>query len=318
MQKRLETLLNSPVSYVAYNAALLLNSETGSSLKRRMEHDARVLALIAELQDWPGPQISSHKSAHQFFHKLAFLADIGIDTQTEGIQEIAHKILSIVDKDLIPCLYAIVHHAAGDSGSLERAWALCDAPSTLYALTKMGIKDERIDAAVSKLAEKIEAFGYGCHVSASLGNWRGPGKKDEPCPYATLIMLKLLNLYPDRFNEGITICCDSLLNVWEHSQTKHPYMFYMGTDFRKLKVPYIWYDIMHVVEVLSQAEKYQDDRRLNEMYEIIKKKETEHGFIPESVYMPWKEWDFGQKKTVSDWLTLCILKIERRLTPVLT
>jgi len=91
--------LNSPVSYVAYNAALLLNSETGSSLKRRMEHDARVLALIAELQDWPGPQLSSHKSAHQFFHKLAFLADIGIDTQTEGIQEIAHKILSIVDKD---------------------------------------------------------------------------------------------------------------------------------------------------------------------------------------------------------------------------
>ena len=26
----------------------------------------------------------------------------------------------------------------------------------------------------------------------------------------------------------------------------------MGTDFRKLKVPFVWYDLMHVLDVLSR------------------------------------------------------------------
>ncbi|MGE5601419.1 MAG: hypothetical protein ACM30E_00100, partial [Nitrososphaerales archaeon] len=37
-----------------------------------------VLGLLAELIDWPGPVIASHKSASQFFHKLTFLADLGL------------------------------------------------------------------------------------------------------------------------------------------------------------------------------------------------------------------------------------------------
>jgi hypothetical protein len=28
--------------------------------------------------------------------------------------------------------------------------------------------------------------------------------------------------------------------------------FYMGTDFCKHKVPLVWYDILHVVDVLTQ------------------------------------------------------------------
>ena len=28
-------------------------------------------------------------------------------------------------------------------------------------------------------------------------------------------------------------------------------MFFMGTDFRKLKVPLVWYDLLHVLDVLS-------------------------------------------------------------------
>jgi len=87
----------------------------------------------------------------------------------------------------------------------------------------------------------------------------------------------------------------------------------MGTDFRKLKVPFVWYDLMHVVDVLSQVPKIRNDSRLLEMFNVIKKKETKEGYIPESIYMPWKKWDFGQKKTVSDWLTLCALQIEDRL-----
>jgi len=95
---------------------------------------------------------------------------------------------------------------------------------------------------------------------------------------------------------------------------KHPYIFYMGNDFRKLKVPFIWYDIVHVTNVISQVSVLKKDRRLQEMFSIIKEKETNQGYIPESIYIPWKEWDFGQKKRVSEWLSLCILETEFRLT----
>ncbi|HOY89939.1 MAG TPA: hypothetical protein PKZ09_09220, partial [Bacillota bacterium] len=37
-----------------------------------------VSGLMTDLKDWPGEVLSSHKSAKQPFHKLAFLADIGV------------------------------------------------------------------------------------------------------------------------------------------------------------------------------------------------------------------------------------------------
>lgn len=44
---------------------------------------------------------------------------------------------------------------------------------------------------------------------------------------------------------------NSLLSLWENSRQRHTYMFYMGTDFRNLKLPYVWYDILSVADTLS-------------------------------------------------------------------
>lgn len=314
MEYNTERLLNSDCPYITYNAERIFNNKNIDELKAKMEEDQKIVSLIDELADWPGPQIGSHKSAKQFFHKLAFLSDIGVTNATKGINVIIKRILSTFDDDCVPCLHTLIPKAYGGSGETESAWALCDAPNTLYALVKMQVKDKRIDRAVHYLSEKIDDFGFSCHVSESLGRWRGPGKKTDPCPYATLVMLKVLIVYGKGFEKEIDICSSVLLDLWEHSTTKHPYIFYMGTDFRKLKPPFIWYDLMHVVDVLSQVPKKRNDSRLLDMYHVIKKKETNEGYIPESIYMPWKEWDFGQKKTASDWLTLCVLQIENRLT----
>ena len=68
-------------------------------------------------------------------------------------------------------------------------------------------------------------------------------------------MLKLLRLFPE-FCDGqeVRAGIECLLSLWENSREAHPYMFFMGTDFRKLKVPYIWYDLLHVADVLSTYE----------------------------------------------------------------
>jgi hypothetical protein len=88
----------------------------------------------------------------------------------------------------------------------------------------------------------------------------------------------------------------------------------MGTDFRKLKAPFVWYDILHVLEVLSQFTWLRKDARLLQMLAILKSKMDEEGrFTPESVWTAWKDWEFGQKKTPSRWLTLLAWRIIGRV-----
>jgi hypothetical protein len=88
----------------------------------------------------------------------------------------------------------------------------------------------------------------------------------------------------------------------------------MGTDFRKLKVPFVWYDLMHVLDVLSRFTWLRCDGRLLAMLELLKAKMDEQGrFSLESVWTAWKDWEFGQKKTSSRWLTLCAWRIINRI-----
>ena len=86
-------------------------------------------------------------------------------------------------------------------------------------------------------------------------------------------------------------------------------MFFMGTDFRKLKAPTCWYDILSVATVLNKYEFVRDDPRFLEMLDHIKSKQDHDAlFTPESVYQKMKGWDFGQKKVPSPYLTyLCYL-----------
>ncbi|HAP42782.1 MAG: hypothetical protein A2087_09525 [Spirochaetes bacterium GWD1_61_31] len=307
-------LLASNQPQVAYQAAVTLGSEHAAELKAKLTADSRIEALLDELQDWPGPAIASHKSARQFFHKLVFLADCGLDLGDQRLPPVVNRILASLDERGVPTLTMNIGAAYGGSGQPIAGWALCDAPVTLYALLKLGCRDPRLDRAVAWLASLVRPDGFGCVVSASLGSWRGPGKAADPCPDATLVMLKLLLQHDAaRWREAIAACAASLLDLWEHSRTKHPYIFYMGDDFRKLKAPFIWYDILHVADTLSRVSGLYPDQRLQNMVAVIKAKETDSGFVPESVYQPWKDWDFGQKKLPSDWLTLCVRRIEARL-----
>ncbi len=106
---------------------------------------------------------------------------------------------------------------------------------------------------------------------------------------------------------------ETLLGLWQDSLTRHPYIFYMGHDFRKLKAPFVWYDLLHVLEVLTQFPWLAGDERLREMIDVLAGKADAAGrFTPESVYQAWSGWDFGQKKAPSRWLTLLAHRILAR------
>jgi len=92
-------------------------------------------------------------------------------------------------------------------------------------------------------------------------------------------------------------------------------MFAMGTNFAKLKAPFIWYDLLHVIEVLSQFPPLRKDKRLLEMVDVMKTKSDAEGrFTAESVWKAWSEWEFGQKKNPSFLITLQVYRILKRIS----
>jgi hypothetical protein len=91
----------------------------------------------------------------------------------------------------------------------------------------------------------------------------------------------------------------------------------MGNDFRKLKAPLIWYDIVHVLDVLIRFDYAKDKPEVWQMLDVVMSKKNPDGsFTPESVYQEYKGWDFGQKKESSAYLTFLVYRILKRLDKV--
>jgi hypothetical protein len=195
-------------------------------------------------------------------------------------------------------------------------WMLCDTPVMLSLMLRLGVsgQDSSVRRAAQHLASLVSDNGWRCVVSAAMGKFRGPGRKDDPCPYATLVCLKALSLLAGwRDSLACRTGALSILDLWEKRRERRPYLFAMGTDFCKLKAPLIWYDIGHVVEVLSRFPWLRDDARLQDMAGVIRGASDESGrFAPQSVWQAWKGWDFGQKREPSRWLTLVLWRALRR------
>lgn len=287
------------------------------AVRQAMVEHPHIQALLAELSEWPGPPLKRHNDASHLLHKLAFVADVGLHVGDPGIDGVVKRVLA--------------HHSAqgpfqvvvnipthfGGSGEDEANWSLCDAPLLLYALVKFDLGDDaRVQAAVEYLAGLIHENGWPCAGAPEMGKFHGPGRASDPCPYANLLMLKLLAELPEwRDSAAARAGAEAALTLWSQRKERRPYLFGMGTDFAKLKAPLIWYDILHVLDVLTRFPWLRDDPRLQEMAAlVVAKADADNRFTPESIWMAWKGWDFGQKRAPSRWLTLLVVRILERLS----
>ncbi len=307
--------------YIEYNTRVYLlgqkttEPEVVAAMKKTVA-DPKIQLLLEELKNWPGQILNSHKNAGHPLHKLSFIADMGLTKEYPAVSMVAEKVLSHNSSEGPFQVLTNVPKHFGGSGEDTWAWLLCDAPTIVYSLAKIGYgSDPRIQQAANYLAGLVSQNGWHCIVSRELGNFRGPGRKDDLCPYATLVMLKMLAHFPEFSNSEATHNgAESLLNLWQNSLKLHPYMFYMGNDFRKLKAPFVWYDLLHVLDVLSKFSWLRRDSRLGEMADLVRSKADREGkFTPESEWQAWRGWDFGQKKQPSRWLTFLTLRTLKRL-----
>lgn len=327
MQAPMQWLLEGE-PWIVYGTRRELLGETDddaavATARQAMLAQPQVQQLLTELSNWPGTVIASHKSASQPFHKLTFLADLGLRAGDPKVDAIVSAILQHQSTEGPFQLPINICAQYGGSGETSWGWALCDAPLSIYALARFGLGQQpEVQRAIQHLVGLLRSNGWPCTVSKELGSFRGPGRKEDPCPFANLAMLKALSVLNDgqsaagawRDSDASHVGAETLLSLWSESRTRHPYIFYMGTDFRKLKVPLVWYDLMHVLDVLSRFPWLREDARLADMAGVLTSKADDQGrFTVESVWTAWKDWEFGQKRAPSRWLTLQAWSILRRL-----
>lgn len=297
--------------WVKYNLKRIQEKENSVEFKE-LTMDSRIQGLIDECVTWPEPPLSRHNDAGHPIHKIELLADFGLDIRDEWIKALTNLILENRSEDGFFKSKVEIPERWGGKGTSEMMWLLCDTPILIYALQKFGINNEYTREATRMLVWLSENNGWRC--KGSNPKFRGPGKKEDHCPYANLITLKALSQSQYKDTDAVRSGIDSHILHWENREGKKIYMFGIGTTFKKLKYPNIWFDILHVVDVLSHYPYAREYDEFWEMWSIIRDKQQEDGsFVPESVYKTWSDWSFGQKKTPSPWMTFRILEIAQRI-----
>jgi hypothetical protein len=287
------------------------------AVRAEMVSHPQVQALIEEAATWPGYALKRHNDAKHPLYKFSTLADFGVRAGDSGMLAgieavLAHQSLEGLFQSLIN-----IPKAFGGTGEDMWTWMACDAPTLLYVLLALGLGDNsRVQQAVEHLAGLVDDNGWRCKASPVLGGkFKGPGRREDPCPIVNVYALKALSQVPELIDSPAAHAgAEMLLWHWEHQGERKLFLFGIGTDFRKLKYPFVWYDILHVTDVLSRFPNVCADPRFREMVKTITEQADEEGrYTAASMYMPWKGWSFADKKNPSPWLTFLVLRIHKRL-----
>ncbi len=289
------------------------------SARAEMLAHPQVRSLMTRATNWGSVPLKRHNDAAHSLYALTTLADFGVRTDDLGMAEILSGVLAHQSAEGVFQTPVSVPEAFGGSGQDEWAWMACDAPTLLYVLLAMGLhQDERVIRAAAHLVGLVDENGYRCVVAPQLGRFRGPGRKQDPCPIANVYALKALALMDDeRHNPAAQRAADMLLWHWQHRAGTKFYLFGIGSDFGKLKYPFIWYDLLHVVHVLSKFTFVYDDKRFQEMARALFVQADADGcYTAGSMYQFWKGWSFADKKHPSPWLTLLVWRIQKCLVDI--
>jgi hypothetical protein len=320
--KTIQWLLECDEPWTRYRTRvdLLGQPETDSEVRAaraEMLAHPQVKQLMAEAATWPGPPLKRHNDASHPLYKLSTLADFGVQAHDHGMSSIIKTVLAHQSSQ--GAFQTMVNIPAAFGGTNEDMWTwmACDAPTLLYVLLAMGKGDDkRVKKAIDHLSGLVEDNGWRCAVAPEI-KFRGPGRKADPCPIANVYALKALAQAPDRHDgPAAHTGAEMLLSHWEHQKEVKFYLFGMGTDFRKLKYPFVWYDLLHVADVLNRFSFVRADARFRAMVRAITAQaDTQGRYTAGSMYQAWKGWSFADKKLPSPWLTFLTLRVCHRVEP---
>jgi len=311
-------LLSVKKPWIKYLTLANLKDSEKEDKKNKESRNALLNApLITESIDmclkWTDVVLKRHNDATHPIHRFELLAEFGLTKDDPKIEQIAKKVFSHQSDDGAFLSNILVPKSFKGTGFEKWDWMTCDAPILLYFLSEIGYRDDpRVKKAAQHLTGLFRENGLGCH--SSIAKFRGPGRKGDHCPYANLIALKALAGFKgEEYEKACSLGIQAQIDFWNNRGKRKIFLFGIGTDFKKLKYPNVYYGIIHVLDVLSLFKEARENPAFGEMLDIVNSKQASDGsFTPESVWRAFKGYDFGQKKTPSPVLTYKIALINKR------
>lgn len=302
-------LLNAEEPWTRYNTLKELmrrepaDPELLSARKEMLNHP-----LVRELQekasDWFSGSATRHNDPKLSHYYLSVLAEIGVKADDPGMEELLARVTAHQYEGLPAIRQNLPEKGAPpeDIAEQENWHALpCDAPVLLYSLKQMDCRHPVVEEGLKQVqalwAEKEPWF---CHFFFVESQFRKTG---ADCPMAGLMALKMT-----LDNAGAQQAFGSLEG---HREMKRSiYYFGRSKKFWTLKFPFVWYNALYMADALSLYPQFHNTGLYRELQDWILQNQTEEGlWKASSVFMPYKGWDFGQKKETSSWISFLCCRI---------
>lgn len=311
-------LLSCPEPWVVLNTRTDLLGQSESDPQVRAAYDAlkkhkKVAELLDQVKTWPQERpLSRAYDPKDSLWKLSILADFSLKRDDKRIDSVAKKILAAQAREPAGFLHGGFDHT--DSWD-ERPY-VCISHVMTYALARFGFLDDpRVKRAYEYLLEWQRLDGGWHPNEACLPG--GPREKDPSCPFGTVNVLRAVAADPTlRASAVARRGADFVLMCWERRQEPYrPIGFGMGSTFLKIQYPFVQHQLLKTLDTLSNFPNALRDKRFREMLSFVADKQVAGGlFIPEGANKPFAEFDFGQKKAPSAWVTFLIARVKYRLS----
>ena len=249
MEKQIDWLLKSEEPWTRYRTLvdLLMVPESEPeviSARQEMLNHPHILELIEKAAAWPGYPLKRHNDAKHPLYAISTLADFGVKAGDPGMRLVISRVLEHQSPEGMLETQVLIPKAFGGSDKADWSWMLCDSPTLLYSMLAFNRSDSSdLQPALKHISSLVNDNGWRCTVSPGLGKFKGPGRREDPCPIVNVYVLKVLSVSGDINGESSRMGTDMLLHHWQLRHDKKYFLFGMGTDFAKLKYPFVWFDI---------------------------------------------------------------------------
>lgn len=303
------------------------------STKAAIPADPLVQSLLERLPDWEVDNgVSGHNSPGFAPNLLNLLADLGFGPGDDPrIERLLDQMLVHQDAD------GRFQSFGRQRGLGEPVWdaLLCDAHAITEVLIRFGRgADPRVQRALTVMAadlvETAQGIAWPCRPSAATG-FRGPGRKADMCPQVTLEALRACARAREAgvpgeghaTNAQLLAAARAVLRAWRERGREKPYMFGHGYQFKTVKWPNFWYDVLQVLDAVSlypdlwrgTGADPADRRAAVELLACLVRYNFGAGgtVTPRSCYRGFEQFSFGQKKVPSPFATARCLQVIMRL-----
>lgn len=299
---------NPWTKYRYYKAGNLFSSESEEqSLRRAMVETPQVQKILAGLKEYFPQLAKRHDDPKLSHYQFRLLADLGLRVE-DGLQSTVDAVYSTMKEGL----FTIRQELPVKGWDKNDQWnALpCDNPVILSTLLKLGIRDTTVMNQVASLKEKWrDTTGWFCGLSFVNGQYK---REQTGCPMAALQTMEVMLLAE---GTALSSCTTNAFNAikYHYDLGKNLYYFGRGKKFHTVKYPFVWYNALYMLEVLSQYPSLHKEKLVEDLVLWLRNSSDEEGkYRATSMFMPYKGWDFANKKEPAPWLTLLAYEILER------